>query len=250
MMRRCELCYRCSMKAVEVRLPNARRVLDFGCGTAWLLAGAEQNVDCRQIGIDCDFASLKAGKEQYPKISFVAGDGLRLPFASECFDVVIGHVSMPYMNTTKALREIWRVMTPGGSLFLTFHSFACLRERFCNSLRRGNWKDVIFCIYMAVNGVLNRLSLPQTQAWWKRERFETVNMPIGVAKTARKVGFSMTCSEYEPSRIFFAFTARKPDSDGSKVLPEPAWSAYCSLALSEAENAERSVPRARAAAAR
>lgn len=236
------------MKAVEVKLPKARRVLDFGCGTAWLLAGAEQNGDCIQIGIDCDFAAVKAGKKQHPKISFVMGDGLRLPFASDSFDVVIGHVSMPYMDTGKALREICRVMAPGGSLFLTFHSFACLRERLWKSLRRANWKDVIFCGYMAVNGILNRLSLPQTQAWWKRERFETVNTPIGVAKTARKAGFSMTCAEYEPSRIFFAFTARKPDSKGSKVLPEPAWSAYCSLALPEMEKAEPAAPRARAAA--
>lgn len=218
------------MRAVNVQLPRARRVLDFGCGTGWLLAEAQQNGPGIQIGVDYSPAAVESGRELYSGISFAVADGLHLPFAAQTFDVVIGHVSMPYMNTSKALQELYRVMSPGGSLFLTFHSYAYIRDRFRMSLRRANWKDVIFSAYMATNGLLNHLSLPQMKARWSRMKFETVNTPSGVAKTARRCGFTLVSTEYEHSRIFFAVTARKPNSDLSGVLPAPGWSAHCPLA--------------------
>ncbi len=217
------------MRAVNVQLPQGRRVLDFGCGTGWLLAEAQQNGPCLRIAVDYSPEAVALGKEQYSSISFAVADGLQLPFAAQTFEVVIGHVSMPYMNTSKALQELYRVMSPGGSLFLTFHSYAYVRSRLWMSFRRGNWKDVVFSAYMATNGLLNHLSFPQMEAWWSRMKFETVNTPGGVARTARRQGFTLVSTEYERSRIFFVVTARKPNSDMSGVLPAPGWSAYCPL---------------------
>lgn len=217
------------MRSVSVHLPPARRVLDFGCGTAWLLAEAQLQGPCTRVGIDYATDSVRLGKQQYPDIAFSVADGLNLPFAEATFDVVMGHVSMPYMNTSKGLREIFRVLRPGGSLFLTFHSFFYVRQRFWNSVRLGNWKDILFCGYMAFNGLLNYLALPQIHAPWRRSRFETVNNHVGVSCAARREGFILVSAEHEPLRIFFALTARKPDQVANAVLPAPAWSAYCRL---------------------
>jgi SAM-dependent methyltransferase len=160
-------------------------------------------------------------------VALVAGDGLQLPFADGAFDVVAGHVSMPYMNTSKALREVYRVLAPGGSVLLTFHSFHYLRLRLGKSLRSAHWKDLLFLGYMAVNGFLNHAGLPQAQVWWNRRRFETVNTPHGVCRSARAAGFFLISVECEPRKFFFAMTARKPGA--AAVLPAPSWASYTRL---------------------
>lgn len=222
------------MRAINVQIPDARRVLDFGCGSGWVLAEAKyQNIPHR-VGVDCAVDSVRTAS-QNTGLDFAVADGLHLPFRSETFDVVIGHVSMPYMNTSGAFAEIYRVLRPGGSIFLTVHSFFYLRQRLQASVRRQNWKDILFCGYMAVNGLLNHFSLPQMQLWWKRRVFETVNTPGGLAKAARKQGFAMVSVEYEPARIFFAITARKAAPNRGAVLPAPGWSAGCPLSTPTTE---------------
>ncbi len=216
------------MRAVLLELPRAHRVLDLGCGTGWVLGEARATGSPLLVGLDASFEALEDGKGQFP-IDFVGGDGASMPFADESFDVVVGHVSMPYMNTRTALREIYRVLMPGGSLFLTFHSFRYARERFIGSLHRGNAKDLLFCLYMAVNGMLNQFGLPQGRFWLNPDRFETINVPRGVCKTAQNIGFTLASAEDAAPRIFFAFTARKPNRGDGPVLPAAGWAAYCPL---------------------
>lgn len=219
------------MRAIQVELPPARRVLDIGCGTGWVMGEAHTQGPCLRVGMDTSVDAMKRGRRQYP-ITFAAADGTLMPFADDTFDVVIGHVSMPYMNTQSALQEIFRVLVPGGSVFLTFHSFGSVRSRFGASLRRRNGKDLLFCAYMALNGVFNHFGLPQFRPGWNRNRFETVNSAHGVCRTARKSGFVLTSAETSVERIFFAFTARKPNGATGPVLPAPAWAIYCPLAES------------------
>src|SRR5689334_7999882 len=115
--------------SLELHIPAARRVLDFGCGTGWVLGRAAKENAPECIGIDFSFSQLQEAQRQYGGgAAFVQADGLRLPFREGTFDVVIGHVSMPYMNTRIGLAEVARVLVPGGSLFLTFHSYYSLRQ--------------------------------------------------------------------------------------------------------------------------
>jgi len=216
------------MRALSVRIPAGRRVLDFGCGSGWVLAEAQIEGAPQRFGIDYSFAELQKAK-CYPEIRFAASDGQHLPFPDETFDVVVGHVSMPYMNTSRALREIYRVLCPGGAFLLTFHGYFYLRQKLRNSLRTHNWKDVLFMGYLGVNGALNHLGLPQLKAWWNPNRFETVNTPTGVFRSAKAAGFDLIAIEHAPARIFFATTARKPAPNGAAVLPAPGWSIYCGL---------------------
>ncbi len=217
------------MHSIFVSIPESRRVLDFGCGTGWVTSEAQTVNQPLKIGIDYSFQSLVAGKEKHQDINFIKADGLFLPFADAAFDVVIGHVSMPYMNTEKALREIYRVLAPGGSVLLTFHSFRYMKRRFALSTRKLNLKDTCFTLYMGLNGLLNHWSIPQIQTPWKPAIFETVSTPDGVCKTATKVGFNMVSAEYTKEHIFFAFSARKITSETQNVLPAPSWSSYIPL---------------------
>jgi SAM-dependent methyltransferase len=217
------------MTAISISIPAGRRILDFGCGTGWVVAGAQATGPVCRVGVDLSLASLRAGKQSFDNIHFVAGSGLRLPFGNASFDVVVGHVSMPYMDTLGALREIYRVLAPGGAFLLTFHTLMYARRFLWASLVARQWKAALSMVYVIVNGALNHFGFPQIPAFWNRRNFETINTASGVAKTARKAGFFLVSVEHQSARIFFAATGRKPNPETDEVLPHPGWSIYCRL---------------------
>jgi demethylmenaquinone methyltransferase / 2-methoxy-6-polyprenyl-1,4-benzoquinol methylase len=89
------------------------RVLDLAAGTGVSTAGLAAT---GAYAVACDFSlgMLRAGRRALPR---VAGDALRLPFASGAFDAVT--ISFGLRNTADpaaALRELARVTRPGGRL--------------------------------------------------------------------------------------------------------------------------------------
>ena len=84
------------MRSLTVRIPKAKRILDFGCGTGWFLAEAHVDGDPLRIGVDYSRESL-AGLNGIPKLQsgqvnplhLASADGLHLPFPANSF----GHTS-------------------------------------------------------------------------------------------------------------------------------------------------------------
>ncbi len=103
------------------------RVLDLAAGTGtssvpFVLAGA--------VAVACDFSlgMVQIGKRERPRLPFVAGDALRLPFADEVFDVVtISFGLRNVADTDRALREMFRVTRPGGRLVVCEFSSPSVR---------------------------------------------------------------------------------------------------------------------------
>ena len=67
----------------------------------------------------CDFSlgMLQVGKRRHPELTFVAGDGMNLPFADNSFDAVT--ISFGLRNIAEprtGLAELLRVTKPGGRL--------------------------------------------------------------------------------------------------------------------------------------
>jgi demethylmenaquinone methyltransferase/2-methoxy-6-polyprenyl-1,4-benzoquinol methylase len=62
---------------------------------------------------------LKVGKKRLSHLSFVAGDGLNLPFADNSFDAVTISFGLRNLhNTERGLQELLRVSKPGGKLVI------------------------------------------------------------------------------------------------------------------------------------
>jgi demethylmenaquinone methyltransferase/2-methoxy-6-polyprenyl-1,4-benzoquinol methylase len=62
---------------------------------------------------------LAVGKKRRPGLAFVAGDGLKLPFADSSFDAVTMSFGLRNLHETRAgLAELLRVTRPGGRMVI------------------------------------------------------------------------------------------------------------------------------------
>jgi len=95
------------------------RVLDVGCGTGILAREAARRVgvDGHVAGLDLDEGMLSVARLVGPGIEWRQGDAGDLPFADESFDVVVSQFALMYFpDRPAALREMMRVLMPGGRL--------------------------------------------------------------------------------------------------------------------------------------
>lgn len=102
-----------------------KRVLDFGCGwggeTVWLARQAQEAVGCDIAQASLEDAASFARESQCDNVRFVHVRDSCLPLESETFDAVFStNVFEHVMDPEAALREIARVLKPGGSFVSTF----------------------------------------------------------------------------------------------------------------------------------
>lgn len=95
------------------------RALDVACGTGDLSLAIAEKTKAQVIGTDfcrpmLEIASRKASNGA-SSIPFVEGDALRLPFAERSFDAVSIAFGLRNLSSVEGgLKELWRVLKPGG----------------------------------------------------------------------------------------------------------------------------------------
>jgi SAM-dependent methyltransferase len=106
------------------------RVLDLGCATgSFARAAALADV----VRVDRDFPRSAPGDAW-----FVRADAARLPFADGAFDTVISNHSLEHFaDLNGALREIGRVIRPGGSLYVAVPDASTFTDRLYRWLTQG-----------------------------------------------------------------------------------------------------------------
>lgn len=118
-------------------LAPGARVLDGGCGRGDKVY-ALRRAGFDAVGLDFAPATVRAIGAAVPDLAVVGGDVRRLPFADASFDGYwsLGVIEHFYTGYGRLLREIRRVLRPGGVLFLTFPSVSPLRAAL---IRRGKY---------------------------------------------------------------------------------------------------------------
>ena len=114
------------LRLLDLQLDNESLVLDAGSGTGIVTLGF-QDAGFRPrktIAFDLSRNSLKIAREQFGKekkidatnIEAVQGNVLQLPFGDATFDLVLTCGVLEYVSLDDGLKELARVMKPGGKL--------------------------------------------------------------------------------------------------------------------------------------
>jgi SAM-dependent methyltransferase len=116
------------MHEILRHLPAGTRVLDLGCDEGSFPAARTRATTIR---LDRDIPGHRDS-------AFVQGDASLLPFADSSFAAVISNHSLEHFDNLDAvLREIGRVVAPGGALFIAVPDAATLTDRIYRWLGRG-----------------------------------------------------------------------------------------------------------------
>jgi len=111
----------------RLALSSGSTVLDVGCGSGASAIPAAQKVgpDGRVIGVDLAErllakARMKATALQLQNVEFRVGDMEALGFADDTFDAVVCVFAIFFVpDMVKQVRELWRMVRPGGQLAIT-----------------------------------------------------------------------------------------------------------------------------------
>ena len=104
----------------EVLSQEGACALDVACGTGDLSLALAKETGARIVGTDfcrpmLEIAARKASADDFSEIPFVEGDALKLPFADGSFDAVTIAFGLRNLSSVEAgLKELWRVLKPGG----------------------------------------------------------------------------------------------------------------------------------------
>jgi len=102
-------------------LVRSKRVLDAGCGAGY--GAARLAASARQVvALDSALEPLLDGAAKYKSrgLSFLQGDGARLPFRDESFEAVVAFEVIEHLEEwALLLREAGRVLIPGGQLIIS-----------------------------------------------------------------------------------------------------------------------------------
>jgi ubiquinone/menaquinone biosynthesis C-methylase UbiE len=98
------------------------RILDLGCGTGIVARTLRDRLGggARVSGVDVNAQMIAKARSIAPAIEWFEGNATALPFADRSFDVVLAQQVLQFVpDRTAALREIKRVLAPGGRVVIS-----------------------------------------------------------------------------------------------------------------------------------
>jgi SAM-dependent methyltransferase len=180
---------------------DAQSILDIGCGAGQTIVAL--GTGRRSVGVDIDVEALRVAARgpMADPLRVAAAKGEHLPFTDGAFDFVYSRVALPYMNIRSALSEMYRVLSPGGRLWLALHSIEIPAEQF----RRGNLKGKIYAGYTVVNGAWFHLT---GRTFCLRPGIcESIQTERGMRVALARAGFSRV--DFRRTRHHFIVTAER-----------------------------------------
>jgi SAM-dependent methyltransferase len=105
--------------ADAVQVQRGQRVLDVACGTGVLAREIARRIGSagRVVGVDPSPGMVATAKRLAPAIEWREGVAESLPFPDQSFDAVVSQFGLMFFTDRRqALRDMLRVLTPGGRL--------------------------------------------------------------------------------------------------------------------------------------
>jgi len=148
--------------------PHARSMLDVGCSAGYVLAAAK-SLGMEEMGLDYDQFPVSLCRERGLRAE--QGSLTKLPFADGSFDIVTAKHTLEHVDSPLGgLREIHRVLRPGGVAFLIVPDAAYykipLMPRKGRSFRpdRRGWQHHVYFYEHNLADACSRVGLTPTKA--------------------------------------------------------------------------------------
>lgn len=170
-------------------------VLDVGCGAGQTLTAPEFASAGELHGIDSDEEAVTQihrtlfGDRYNGIIHLNCAKAEKLFYNSKRFDLVFSRVAMPYTNIPQALAEMYRVLKPGGHLWISLHPWSLEPGHILTAIKKLSVKRLIDRAYVALNSVIFSLTGKCFARPWNRDSFETVQTKDGIFRALRRAGF-------------------------------------------------------------
>jgi SAM-dependent methyltransferase len=113
-------------------------IVDVGCGDGYGSSMVLAGMDCDMfVGVDLSAEKLRLACRNLTACLGILGDAERLPFCSRIFDLALSLETLEHLlDPYSALREIARILKPGGSFLLSVP----VSSRFNTAISRGLMK--------------------------------------------------------------------------------------------------------------
>jgi SAM-dependent methyltransferase len=139
---------------------EVQQVLDVGCGAGQELLPFATCLQAQAVGVDVIPEAGSIGEQLYKEIApeadirFVQAPAEDLPFEDASFDVVICRIALPYTDNAKTLKEIARVLRPGGMFLLKIHHARFYLRQLSRSVAHGNLHSCLHAARVLTAGTL------------------------------------------------------------------------------------------------
>jgi ubiquinone/menaquinone biosynthesis C-methylase UbiE len=190
------------------------KVLDIGCGIGQTLVAEELAEAAELCGVDPDSDVVKCRvlTDRDSRLRLVHAAAERLPFPDSYFDLVYSRVAMLYANIPVAMGEAFRVLKPGGHLWMTLHTWRMGIRRLVRAIGAREPRVVADRLYVFANSLLFASCGRLAARPWDGT-YESLQTTYAMRRVLARAGFSGTRCEI--SGAFFLVTATKPAGPGT-----------------------------------
>jgi ubiquinone/menaquinone biosynthesis C-methylase UbiE len=194
------------------------RVLDIGCGIGQTLVSEELSEAAELYGVDSDseLVNCPVLTDREPRLRLMHAAAESLPFPCTYFDLVYSRVAVPYTNIPVAMSEAFRVLKPGGHLWMTLHPWRMGIKRLLSAITARKPRAMADRLYVLTNSLLFASSGRLAPRPWDGT-YESLQTAYAMRRVLARAGFVGTRCQI--SRSIFLATASKPA--GHDTVREP-----------------------------
>jgi SAM-dependent methyltransferase len=108
------------VKMLSGHLGIGMRVLELGCGTGYFTREmARSGADIVAIDISPELLEIARANCSAPNVRYEIQNAYELSYPDAVFDSVVGSSVLHHLEVEEALRKIYRVLKPGGTIYFT-----------------------------------------------------------------------------------------------------------------------------------
>ncbi len=108
------------VEMLSMHLRPGMSVLELGCGTGYFTRElARSGADVVAIDVSPDLLEIAKANCSAPNVRYEIQNAYELSYPDAVFDSVVGSSVLHHLEIEEAIREIYRVLKPGGTIYFT-----------------------------------------------------------------------------------------------------------------------------------